>query len=549
MAPKGKAGAAKAKGRPAGPKAKAAPREGQKKDWCFTLNNPRPEELAHIWGDEGIAYLVVGWETGDAGTPHFQGYLELWDKCRLSGVKDILTRAHWEARRGSPQQAADYCKKDGRWRERGTPGNARSEEAGRTFWQRLITKIQAHDRWSEVVSDPGLCQTVAGKLAWARAVFESRPRAARVLDVRTPGYHWQARFFAYLQTAPDDRRVVWVHCEDGNSGKSRFALWMACSHGALLGANDLRSDASLWDGQRLVIIDLMRSVQRVAYDSIEMYKSGVALQTKYEVCIKAHPSPHVLVFANRPPDMLRLSTDRWHIVSSLLDSVKLHDFFPVSAFPTVAGIKDPFDDEGTGAGEGTAPGPAAAGPAATAATPLRKPRSAQLALEAAEATLWAAESSAAAALLVNTPPAKKRRLGATPLPAKKSPTKDEEAGAFVSCSCKLVYTFSNMFIQMVGRSLPAVPHPAGPGLGPEVGCRDGRGGQLSQWPQHSAARGGGPGQQRGRQQRRRSDRSTGHPTLAFLAASKEKLQNLQRLSNLAFLAVSKEKLQNLQRYI
>ena len=67
MAPKGRPPAAKAKGRPA--KAPGATREATDKDWCSTFNNPRPDELAHLWGDQVIAYLMVGYEIGEVGDP------------------------------------------------------------------------------------------------------------------------------------------------------------------------------------------------------------------------------------------------------------------------------------------------------------------------------------------------------------------------------------------------------------------------------------------------------------------------------------------------
>ena len=40
---------------------------------------------------------------------------------RLSALKKLNNRIHWEARRGTQKQAIDYCKKDGTFREIGVP--------------------------------------------------------------------------------------------------------------------------------------------------------------------------------------------------------------------------------------------------------------------------------------------------------------------------------------------------------------------------------------------------------------------------------------------
>lgn len=58
-------------------------------------------------------------------TLHFQGYLETQNKTSLSSMKTFLRRAHWEKAGGSPQEAADYCKKDGDFQEKGTLSKGR----------------------------------------------------------------------------------------------------------------------------------------------------------------------------------------------------------------------------------------------------------------------------------------------------------------------------------------------------------------------------------------------------------------------------------------
>lgn len=102
------------------------------KRWCFTLNNPTQEEREFLLkcledmkecsetSTRGvdITYLIFGEE--QVTTLHLQGYMELKTKRALSKLKKFLRRAHWEKAKGTPKQAAEYCKKDGKYWEIGT---------------------------------------------------------------------------------------------------------------------------------------------------------------------------------------------------------------------------------------------------------------------------------------------------------------------------------------------------------------------------------------------------------------------------------------------
>jgi len=86
------------------------------KCWCFTLNNPLANERID---PDLYDYLVVGDEVGASGTPHHQGYVVFKKPYYPSGVKKILSRAHWEVAKGSAQQNRVYCTKDGKFVETG----------------------------------------------------------------------------------------------------------------------------------------------------------------------------------------------------------------------------------------------------------------------------------------------------------------------------------------------------------------------------------------------------------------------------------------------
>jgi len=97
----------------------------QSKDWCFTVNNYDDNSMDRVRGLAGcdeIVYYVCGKEVGEQGTPHLQGFLQLSRKKTMAGVKRLLglPTAHLEKRRGTPEQASQYCKKEDDWFEHGT---------------------------------------------------------------------------------------------------------------------------------------------------------------------------------------------------------------------------------------------------------------------------------------------------------------------------------------------------------------------------------------------------------------------------------------------
>ena len=109
-------------------------------NWVFTLNNYTESDYDAL--SSYYRYLVVGKEVGDSGTPHLQGYVILNKRSRLSALKKLLPRAHWEIRKGSHEQARDYCMKDGDYIEDGEPPATKEQQgkAGGTAEKR---------RWDE----------------------------------------------------------------------------------------------------------------------------------------------------------------------------------------------------------------------------------------------------------------------------------------------------------------------------------------------------------------------------------------------------------------
>lgn len=77
----------------------------------FTINNPTEQDVPSLaWKD--AKYVVFQKESGAEGTTHYQGYVVFGQAQRLSHCKKLNARAHWEVRRGSHEQAKEYCMKE-----------------------------------------------------------------------------------------------------------------------------------------------------------------------------------------------------------------------------------------------------------------------------------------------------------------------------------------------------------------------------------------------------------------------------------------------------
>jgi len=117
------------------------------KRWCFTLNNPTIDEGIDV---DLVEYMVVGDEVGEENTRHFQGYVVFKEQKRLTALKKLLGRAHWEIARGSGWQNFQYCTKDGKFQEHGT----------RPLEPRSVKRKRVADEQQEIYSDALAAPTV-----------------------------------------------------------------------------------------------------------------------------------------------------------------------------------------------------------------------------------------------------------------------------------------------------------------------------------------------------------------------------------------------------
>lgn len=208
---------------------------------------------------------------GENGTPHLQGFLHYPAQVALTTIKAWNPRLHLEATRSVTQSVA-YC-------------SDTAKRHGR-IWT-LGYAVRA-DRPAFVLAAEGL-------------------------------YTWQRNLAADLALPADDRHIIWYQDPIGGSGKTAMARYILATFGAkvlyLSGgkANDiLYQVVKRKEDPTIVLFNLTRTQEgKTSYQAIESIKDGLVASGKYEGGFRMFPSPHVIVFANWPPDYNALSRDRW----------------------------------------------------------------------------------------------------------------------------------------------------------------------------------------------------------------------------------------------
>lgn len=288
----------------------------QSRSWCFTLNNYVEADIARLrFLGSSVSYLVFGREVGDSGTPHLQGYVVFNRKCALSSAKrSVGDRAHLEVTRGSPEQASDYCKKDGVFEEFGTlpVQGKRSDWAAYKTWVESLgyrpSRREIILEWPSLASRClRFCVEYADALVPISGLVSEQPR-----------FGWQANLKEELNAPPDARKIHFFVDLVGNSGKSwfcRYALceWQDCQVLRVGKVADLTYTINI--ETRVVLFDVPRSQsQFLQYSVLESLKDRMVFSPKYESSFKIMRSvPHVIVFMNEEPDESVLSADRYKI--------------------------------------------------------------------------------------------------------------------------------------------------------------------------------------------------------------------------------------------
>lgn len=135
-------------------------------------------------------------------------------------------------------------------------------------------------------------------------------------------YAWQNHILDIIKDEPSRRKVHWFWEPNGNAGKSDFIRHLIIKHNALVVGGD-RKDikcqiADLIEKKRfnskIIIMELMREDENnLSYGAIEAIKTCHFASSKFHGGMCIFNPVHLFVFSNAPPNMLKLSEDRWDI--------------------------------------------------------------------------------------------------------------------------------------------------------------------------------------------------------------------------------------------
>lgn len=181
------------------------------RSFCFTLNNWTDEEFAQLC-DLSCRYLVIGKEHGDGGTPHLQGYVEFNEKVTMGKLKKINKRIHWETRRGTPKQAALYCKKEGNYTEFGLL----SQQGQRTDIEEVIQLVQSGRNVDQVIIENPRTSLHCQRALRELAALQQRHRTEKPTCVWLFGKSGVGKTkWVFDEFGQDNVWIKWNHQWDG----------------------------------------------------------------------------------------------------------------------------------------------------------------------------------------------------------------------------------------------------------------------------------------------------------------------------------------------
>ena len=287
------------------------------RNWCFTLNNPTPEEDPRKWPQ--TKWVKWQLEEGEEGTKHWQGLVEMTCVKRMTGMKKINPRAHWEITRDVTASLAYCCKESTRLEgpfEHGEPkqqGQRSDLEAAYAVAVTKGMKAVVAEHPSAAIKYYKNLEKIAMNAHHDRLLSAEKKEMEDV--VLRP---WQKALWDKLSEVPDPRKIMWYWEKEGNVGKTFFAKYMIAKKDATVLDCSKKADLQYMLRDHVgevVLFNIVRSMESDfmghIYTVCENVKDDMVISTKYETKRIPMGKQHVVVFANEPPNRDKWSSDRY----------------------------------------------------------------------------------------------------------------------------------------------------------------------------------------------------------------------------------------------
>lgn len=218
--------------------------------WVFTLNNPEEEDETLLEDAVGrkVRYICWGAEIAETGTPHLQGYMELHNVSRISGFKKMAApfqKMHLELRKGSRDQAREYCMKGNQSHEEWALQGSKGPNWGKHAHFKEFGDWSAGGAGAR--TDLDKTRTLALEEGMAAVTTCSTLQAIQLAE----------KFLTYNEEPRDWKpEVIWI-CGPTGAGKSKLARILTSDHRTYV----KNTSAKWWNGydkHNAIIVDDFR---------------------------------------------------------------------------------------------------------------------------------------------------------------------------------------------------------------------------------------------------------------------------------------------------
>lgn len=318
------------------------------KNWCFTsfltFCNRHSVHACHSdclqWPDhtnERIGYICFQPERcPDTGRPHLQGFVQWHPKASrgwITGDKNpdsFWKSVHLSKCRGGVLDNYNYCSKSasaiGCFFEFGSKSIAGLGNVCKDIVL-LITadKKKRYEIAADFPIEWARCSKAYELLYERGDMLEGNNIIAYSFDQL---FFWQKKVVNYIkENTPlpkeKERKINWFVDQEGATGKTELVKHLIKEYGlekVLVfpitdTARVVEAIYKIKSTIEMILIDLPRAypLQHFNYDTLEMIQSGIAFRKMYHPCNFVFKIPHIFVFSNSAPDIMKFTNDRWNI--------------------------------------------------------------------------------------------------------------------------------------------------------------------------------------------------------------------------------------------